>query len=114
MVIKMRLIDADALEGLFRDTIGCIAKQPKITKDLEHMIRASAMTIEMIADAPTIDSVPVVHGHWELARELDTFTSVFRCSKCKYEDVRSYHADVPFCWHCGAKMDEQKDGEQDD
>lgn len=49
-----RLIDADELEELFREVISGIAKKPEMIKDLEHMVRASAMTIEMIGDAPTI------------------------------------------------------------
>lgn len=50
----MRLIDADVLEELFRETISHIAKNPKMSGNLEHMVRASAMVIEMINDAPTI------------------------------------------------------------
>lgn len=50
----MRLIDADALEELFRETISHIAKNPKMLGKLEHMVRASVMVIEMINDAPTI------------------------------------------------------------
>ena len=56
----MRLIDADALEELFREVIGGIAKRPEINGNLEHMIRASAMVVEMIKDAPTINQQP----HW--------------------------------------------------
>ena len=51
----MRLIDADALEELFRETIGAIAKEPKMTGNLEHMVRASAMVIQMIQDSPSIE-----------------------------------------------------------
>lgn len=51
----MRLIDADDLEELFREVIGFIAKKPVMTSDLEHMMRASAMVIEMIKDAPSIE-----------------------------------------------------------
>ena len=50
----MRLIDADALEELFRDVIGCIFREQEITGNLEHMVRASAMCIQMIQDAPTV------------------------------------------------------------
>lgn len=49
-----RLIDADALEELFREVIGNIFKREEITHVLEHMVRASAMVVEMIKDAPTI------------------------------------------------------------
>lgn len=50
----MRLIDANELEELFRETIGAIAKEHEMTGNLEHMVRASAMVIQMIQDAPTI------------------------------------------------------------
>lgn len=73
----MRLIDADELEELLREVIGSIAKHPKVQADLEHLVRASAMTVKMIEDAPTIDSVPVV-----------------RCSKCKNIQLRDYICDV--------------------
>lgn len=50
----MRLIDADALKELFSEVIGSIAKKPEMNGNLEHMIRASAMVIQMIDDAPSI------------------------------------------------------------
>lgn len=55
-----RLIDANELEDLFRGTIYRIAQEPKITGALEHMVRASAMVIEMINDAPTVEAVPAI------------------------------------------------------
>lgn len=56
----MRAIDGDALEELFREVISGIAKKPEMNGNLEHMVRASAMVIEMIQDAPTIEPEP----HW--------------------------------------------------
>ncbi len=56
----MRLIDADALEELFREVIGGIAKNSEMNGNLEHMVRASAMVIEMIQDAPTIEPEPQI------------------------------------------------------
>lgn len=49
-----RLGDLDQLKELFREVIGNIAKRKEIEPVLEHMVRASAMVIEMIDDAPTI------------------------------------------------------------
>lgn len=49
-----RLGDLDQLKELFREVIGNIAKRKEIEPALEHMVRASAMVIEMIDDAPTI------------------------------------------------------------
>ena len=64
-----RLIDADALKELFSEVIGHIAKKPEMNGNLEHMIRASAMVIQMIDDAPTVqpdttthDSIPAETG----------------------------------------------------
>ena len=65
----MRLIDADALKELFSEVIGCIAIRPEMNGNLEHMVRASAMVIQMIDDAPsaepdttTHDSIPAETG----------------------------------------------------
>ena len=82
----MRLIDADALikeacaEGAYGDVD---AKQ--------------------IADAPTIDAVPVRHGRWETNSDRpDTLI----CSVCKCGFDMWKHDPHNFCSNCGAKMDE--------
>ena len=62
----MKLIDADALKELFSEVIGHIAKKPEMNGNLEHMIRASAMVIQMIDDAPTVQP------------------EIIRCKDCKY------------------------------
>lgn len=79
----MRLIDADALEELFREVIGSLSRRTDCNLNFEYMIRTSAMTIEMIKDAPTIDAVEVV-----------------RCRDCKYM-TEHYDTDgnVPY-WIC--------------
>ena len=95
----MRLIDADELKELFREVIGGIAKKPEIQKDLEHMIRASAMTIQMIDDAPTIEAEPVRRGKWETRNEYSWY-SIY-CSVCgKWQTSRT-----KYCPDCGAKME---------
>ena len=53
----MRRIDADKLKELFSEVIGHIAKKPEMNGNLEHMIRASAMVIQMIDDAPTVNAL---------------------------------------------------------
>ena len=57
----MRMIDADALKELFSEVIGHIAKKPEMNGNLEHMIRASAMVIQMIDDAPTVHPDTTTH-----------------------------------------------------
>lgn len=77
----MRLIDADALEELFREVIGSLSRRTDCNLNFEYMIRPSAMTIEMIKDAPTIDAVEVV-----------------RCKDCKFwQNQEEGVIEVPIC-----------------
>lgn len=81
----MRLIDADALTELFREVIVHIAKEPELIKSLERMVRASAMIIEMLAEAPTVDAVPVI-----------------RCKDCRFCRKYKYREDVCTCLRLGS------------
>lgn len=56
----------------------------------------------MIVDAPTIDAVPVKHGHWVKNDEGD-----YHCSICKaiVESDEKYRHYWGYCYHCGAKME---------
>jgi ribosomal protein L37AE/L43A len=102
MVNDMRLGDLDALKAEFTGNFG---------RELWHYTGIWA-TIDV---APTIDAVPVVHGHWikgVIEREPvikngkvyrnDTLT--FQCSKCK-ETFAGITNGFNFCPYCGAKMD---------
>ena len=81
----MRLIDADALikEACAEGAYGYVdAKQ--------------------IADAPTIDAVPVRHGHWETNSDRpDTLI----CSVCKCGFDMWKHDPHNFCPNCGASFE---------
>ena len=95
----MRLIDADALKELFSEVIGHIAKKPEMNGNLEHMIRASAMVIQMIDDAPTVQPEHKT-GHWILDR-----SGAYCCDKCM-EPCASYVMMRPrdkFCKMCGSR-----------
>lgn len=77
----MRLIDADELE----ERIG--------GDDL------FADFVLLLRDAPTVDAVEVVHGHWIPIPEHENK----RCSVCRivFSDFMLGY----YCPHCGAKMD---------
>lgn len=53
--------------------------------------------LDEIKDAPTIDAVPVIHGHWKQDENKR-----YRCSNC--QAVKDQYYDW-FCSYCGAKMD---------
>ena len=83
----MRLIDADALieEALTEGAYGYV-------------------DVKQIADAPTIDAVPVRHGHWETNSDKpDTLI----CSVCKCGFDMWKHDPHNFCPSCGVRMDEE-------
>ena len=95
----MRSIDADALKELFSEVIGSIAKKPEMNGNLEHMIRASAMVIQMIDDAPSIQP-ECKTGHWILNR-----SGAYCCDKCM-EPCATYAMMKPrdkFCKMCGSR-----------
>jgi len=96
----MRAIDADALEELFREVIGGIAKKPEMNGNLEHMVRASAMVIEMIQDAPTIE--PRKNGRW-IDHVVDGYVECPFCHSATNCDDNI--SELHFCFSCGARLE---------
>lgn len=97
-----RAIDADALEELFREVIGGISKKPEMNGNLEHMVRASAMVIEMIQDAPTIEPERK-KGTW-----IEYDNSHCECPFC-HEEWSYFDNETEYfnyCPNCGAEMTE--------
>ena len=85
----MRLIDADALieEALTEGAYGYVdAKQ--------------------IADAPTVDAVPVRHGRIIETIENGRMKRVFSCCGTDFTKMTCWMT-PDFCPNCGAKMDEE-------
>jgi hypothetical protein len=49
----------------------------------------------IIGEQPTVDAAPVVHGRWIQRKDH------CECSVCNSTEK----CPAPFCWNCGAKMD---------
>lgn len=90
----MRLVDADNLDIFFCDTVEECG--------------------EMIANEPTVDAVPVVHGRWiePIWNPHEEFESDFTCSVCDWGGTvcvcgkeQIGRKKVNYCPNCGAKMD---------
>ena len=99
----MRLIDADALASRLK-IIFC-----KECKEAFGCVSCSVGDyFEEIKDAPTIDVVPVVHGHWEDPEPEGCISfnkkAYSQCSVCKQK--ANYGWSYKHCPNCGAKMDE--------
>ena len=92
-----RLIDADELK---REFVG----NRYGTKAIEYVID----------NVPTVDAEPVRHGRWIYKEKVYNnapydSTARYECSECGYSDEHAIDVKVPYCWHCGAKMDEEKE-----
>ena len=96
----MRLIDADALEKALRDWIRDHWTDAFTGDD------AGSEFADMIEHEETIDSVPVVHAHWELAPEDTAHDNVWICSNCGEDFTQHRKPKFIYCPNCGAKMDE--------
>lgn len=70
---------------------------------------------EMAIEA--LKAEPVKHGRWIKNIKVYQFpndtTWQYLCSSCGYADEHGENVDVPYCWHCGAKMDEVEEDEND-
>ena len=97
MANEKRLIDANALSC---EIDGC---------SFESGYDAGKVLI-MIAEAPTVDAVEVVHGRW-IPLEYDGYADgnpvwdLWECSECQEEHSGDEDTLTPYCPNCGAKMD---------
>ena len=71
----------------------------------------------IINNAPTIEAEPIRHGHWVMlhkTHKVDEDNDYdWRCSECNHVDCHNISVEVPYCWNCGAVMDEVKKDEID-
>ena len=99
----MRLIDADKINiNMALPGAG------------EFSCKARRAVQDLIAAQPTVDAVPVVHGHWNYDKGSDSV----QCYACKnwitfgtgqLEDIDVVvDYEMNYCQYCGAKMDEVK------
>lgn len=92
----MRLIDADAM------------RQDWLENGQNEYVYDTNAVLDSIDAQPTIDAELVRHGRWFKQTELDEDGNAwYLCSECGYGDKHAESVDVPFCWHCGAKMDKE-------
>ncbi len=67
----------------------------------------TASVYRAIDNAPAVEAAEVRHGEWIDTGEDDgNGNYLFHCSSCGYSDAHSKSVEVPYCWHCGARMDD--------
>lgn len=98
---EVRLIDANALiKEICSDCALFLDKKC----DGE---RISCYPSSIVRKQPTVDAVPVRHGHWEIVPNDESGDDYYkmRCSVCG-ETLWSIQSEELYCCKCGAKMDE--------
>ncbi len=107
----MRLIDTDALTTELNAAkeefeTGENADKSVIVNGAMIVSAVNEFFIKTIADAPTVDAAPVVHGKWITRCVFDE--NPFECSECgNSTNVVGYK----ICPYCGAKMDKEDEEE---
>ena len=96
-----RLIDADALKADIEQFNRPLCDD----YHMKHYVLNQIITD--IENQPTVDAVPVRHGKWKLIRMEDNGDGFYTCSNCDRGDIHSPLVNVPYCWYCGARMDEE-------
>ena len=98
----MRLIDAEKLQRVFNEVSTSIVREPKMTKDMEHIVRACIMTTEIIKDAPTINTESVVK-----CKDC-AFVDTLECPLNYIDKQRQRYTNRSPDWFCaeGVKKDE--------
>lgn len=95
----MRLIDADRL------------LTDRMKSKYYHLPNGDiAIPLIDIEHAPTIEPEHK-KGHWILSdyqvkEDTDNGNYRYYCSNCSHADIHARIVDVPYCWYCGAKMEE--------
>ena len=97
----MRLIDADVLIKSFSGG--------ESMKSISESIHDQRF-VDALREAPTVDAVEVVHGHWEETLVPDGYVQKAsrlrkRCSVCGWTNACRYK----YCPNCGAAMDGVRD-----
>lgn len=100
----MRLIDADAVLKELKKSCEYHAEN---SRELSLLQR----NIIIVQEHPTVDAVPVRHGHWQIT---DAYPHNVHCSVCHKRFAQTHwgvweDGSLPrnYCPNCGARMDEE-------
>lgn len=100
-----RLIDAEHFEQMLIDLID---NGDHKNAYVHHAYKMRDIAIKecrkMLWEEPTVDAVPVVHGHWIKIGGQYSIRNM-KCSICG-EEVFGDVDTEKYCFNCGAKMDE--------
>jgi hypothetical protein len=90
---------------------GDLISRSKLLADMESVCNRSQFgreTAKMcVKRAPAEDAEVVRHARWVNESYIGEGEAHFNCSKCGAGETHRLDVPVPYCWKCGAKMDEE-------
>lgn len=115
----MRPIDADALTVLLHDDIDGLDEEFPNDKQVKPYMCGVRMALSFIDTAPTIDTAPVRHGHWDVREPMPmndikgnlSWGNWYVCTGCGFETtaIEGHITQYKYCPSCGARMDGEND-----
>lgn len=71
----------------------------------------STHVLAAIESLPSAEVEPVKRGKWiDIREESDgTGNRIYECSECHHSDIHYPSVSVPYCWHCGARMEKKEE-----
>lgn len=105
---KIRLKIGKCLE-LSKDSITRRMYFESDTQDLQNLLfEAYSRGFRRGAEQSGESRIQVNSAYWIQESEPDDNDNVqCQCSNCYHGDLHAIGAKVPYCWYCGAKMEEQ-------
>lgn len=103
----MRLIDADAYDKILDNRVMTLMEYSGSISGALMGCRA------LLAEQPTVDAKPVVHGEWSTIEDDYIGLVALKCSECNQEYW--FEEEPPmkiysYCPNCGARMDGDGNG----
>ena len=118
----MRLIDANGIEyttcsvywGKDEETGNDFYRRSDIAfkSDIDEIQPIDPETLPIVRELrEKLAECQPVHAHWidegEDTNDPGSGNHQYRCTNCKHGDIHREDITVPFCWFCGAVMDEE-------
>ena len=91
------------LEEYTRNTLSQLTRANPLFSEYHVRLLERGYLKHLVADFPTADVAPVVHGKWELRHE--GYGHYWECSVCHTNPCIYVTRNTKFCPNCGAKMD---------
>lgn len=103
---KSETIDRKELK---KEMDGYFGRLQRMKKRLGKGETAVFLDLMAIVDKqPTVEAEPRKRGKWEYVRNEEDGNCLYLCTVCGSGDIHAPEVTVPYCWKCGAIMDEER------